>query len=153
MQTLGTFFFILTVQSIALRFTSFSNPDVDINAPGSFGGSGPLAIGFALAGIAWSQGQFTKASLNLSRTIASPIVFGCGHHHWTVGVYVLAGLLGTLLASLVAAVVYGIGTPVTAIVRYDKLSTRSLDPVNSHVWTGPTASPVTARSSPVTTVV
>lgn len=45
LQTLGTFFFILTVQSIALRFTSFSNPDVDLNAPGSFGGAGPLSIG------------------------------------------------------------------------------------------------------------
>lgn len=45
LQALGTFFFILTVQSIALRFTSFSNPDVDLNAPGSFGGPGALAIG------------------------------------------------------------------------------------------------------------
>lgn len=138
-ETLGTFFFVLVVQSIALRFTSFSNPDVDLSAPGSFGGPGPLAIGFALAGIAWSLGQYTGASVNIARTVASPIIFGCGSR-WTTGVLVLAELLGTLLASAVAALVYGVGTPIVAIVRPGNSSTTPLlNSVASHVWTGHTA--------------
>lgn len=135
-ETLGTFFFVLVVQSIALRFTSFANPDVDLTAPGSFGGPGPLAIGFALAGIAWSLGQYTSASVNIARTVASPIIFGCGSK-WTVGVYVLSQLTGTILASATAAVVYGVGTPLVAIVRPGNPSTTPLlNSVASHVWTG-----------------
>lgn len=137
-ETLGTMFFILVIQSVALRFTSFSNPDVDITAADSLGGPGGLIIGFSLAGIAWSLAQYTSASLNIARTIASPIIFD-GPSHWTVGLFVLAELAGTLLASLIAGVVYGIGSPIVAIIQpgaAENPEERTLNSIQSYVWTG-----------------
>lgn len=146
-EALGTFAFILLVQSVALRFTSFSNPDVDITAPNSFGGVGGLVIGFSLAAVAYAIGPFTGASVNLDRTIASAIVFR-DIRAWTVGVYILGELTGTLIATLVAAVAFGIGTPIVAIVKPGPVSTNTplLDSVQSHVWRGePVVDPVHQR--------
>ena len=138
-EALGQFFFIMVVQSVALRFTGFSNPNVDITAPGSFGGVGGLVIGFSLAGIAYGIGPYTGASVNLARTLASAIVFR-DIKAWTVGVYVLAQFTGTLLASLFAAIAFGVGKPITAIIKpgadLNGASTPLLNSAQSHIYRG-----------------
>ena len=73
-ELLGTLLFVLVVQGVALRFDSFLNVYIDLNAD-QYGNTGPLAIGLTITGLAFSFGQFTSTSLNPARAIAPAIIY------------------------------------------------------------------------------
>ena len=115
LELLGTLLFVLIVQGLALRYTSFSNVYVDLTEDTS-ANAAPLAIGLTVTGLAFSMGQYTGASYNISRTIAPAIVFRCETGFITV-IYVLAELAGTVLASAIAFVAYGIKKPAVKMLN------------------------------------
>ena len=106
-ETFNTFIFVLTVQSVALRWTSFMNVSTDLTADPS-GHVGPLVVGLTLTGLAFTTGRFCGTSVNFARTVAPTILFRC-ERAWVTGIYLLAELLGTILASIVAALCFGVG--------------------------------------------
>ena len=115
LELLGSFLFILVVQGIALRFDSFLNVFVDLTAD-RYGNTGPLAIGLTITGLAFSMGQFTGGAFNPARVLAPAIVFRCETGFITV-IYVLAELAGTVLASAIAFVAYGIKKPAVKMLN------------------------------------
>lgn len=74
MELLGTLLFVLVVQGVALRFDSFLNVYVDLNAD-QYGNTGPLAIGLTITGLAFSIGGYTGAAINPARAIAPAIIY------------------------------------------------------------------------------
>lgn len=106
-ETWNTFLFILVVQSVALRYTSFMNITSDLTADPS-GHVGPLVVGLTLTGLAFTTGVYTGTSVNFARTLAPALLYRC-ESAWIVVIYLLAQLLGTVLASIVAALCFGVG--------------------------------------------
>ena len=115
LETLGTMLFILVVQGVALRFDSFLNVFVDLTAD-AYGNTGPLAIGLTITGLAFSFGNYTGAAINPSRVLAPAIIFRCTDG-WTTVIYVLAELAGTVLASAIAFVAYGVKKPAVKMLN------------------------------------
>ena len=72
-----------------------------------YGTTGPLIVGLSLLANALACGQFTGASLNPARTVASPIVFACPRVGSTYA-YVLGELLGGTVAVVAIVPWYGI---------------------------------------------
>lgn len=115
LELLGSFLFTLVVQGVALRFDSFLNVYVDLNAD-QYGNTGPLAIGLTITGLAFSFSQFTGTAVNPARILAPSIIFRCTDG-WTTVIYVLAELAGTLLASAIAFVAYGVKKPAVKMLN------------------------------------
>ena len=115
LELLATLTFVLVVQGLALRFDSFLNVFVDLTAD-VYGNAGPIGIGLTITALAFSIGQFTGASMNIARSIAPTIIFRCTDA-WTTGVYVLAELAGTALASGIAFLAYGIKKPAVKMLN------------------------------------
>lgn len=107
LEAMNMFIFALVVQSVALRWTSFMNLNTDLTADPS-GHVGPLVVGLTLTGLAFTTGGYTGTSVNFARTLAPAILFRC-ESAWITVIYLLAELLGTVLASIVAALCFGVG--------------------------------------------
>lgn len=100
-----TFVLVATVYAVAIGKPSFGNV-------------GPLIVGIALWACASCAGAYTGASLNPARTLGPATVFSpC--HSGDVWYYVLAELLGGLMAGLLSMPLYGRGPDFAHAVDHD----------------------------------
>jgi MIP family channel proteins len=95
-EAVCTFAFVVPIFSV-VWYTQNKN---------GYGNTGPLIVGLSLTANALACGQFTGASLNPARSIASHVVFKCPYSRWYV--YVLAEFLGSALALFGIVPWYGI---------------------------------------------
>lgn len=98
-ETILTFVLIYVVYATAIA------------SPGH-GSLSPLAIGLTVYVATVAGGNWTGASLNPARVLAGLIVYGCNLHGiWWI--YLLGQIVGAILASAVAASVFGWGNGYT----------------------------------------
>jgi glycerol uptake facilitator-like aquaporin len=97
MEATGTFIFLLPLFSV-VWYTQHKS---------GYGTTGPIMVGLSLLSAAMAVGNFTGASLNPARSLASFVVFQCVPRK-TMLSYIVGEVLGAIVATITIIPWYGI---------------------------------------------